>query len=266
MTPRERTVVVTGAASGIGAATAELARRQGSRVVALDRNVPPDADESWVRVDLADTDSIAAAIACLPEDIDALCNVAGIPGTAPDESVLAVNLLGLRELTEGVVAQRPTVTSIVHVASTAGVGWPTLLTPIDELLQTKSMDDGLAWWEKSGIQEPVYNFSKACLIVYGMRSAWHWHGDGPRVNVVSPGPIETPILPAFRASMGAELLDGVAALTGRNGQSDEVAPVICFLASAASTWVNGANVTVDGGFSGAVASGAVDLSGMAQEE
>jgi NAD(P)-dependent dehydrogenase (short-subunit alcohol dehydrogenase family) len=262
MIEKERTIVVTGAASGIGAASAELARAQGARVIALDRNVPPDADESWVRVDLVDADSIAAAIARLPEHIDALCNVAGIPGTAPDDTVLAVNLLGLRELTEAVIAQRPTVTSIVHVASTAGVGWPALLTPIDDLLQTKSIDDGLAWWKESGVREPAYNFSKACLIVYGMRSAWHWHGDGRRVNLVSPGPIETPILPDFRASMGAELLDGVATLTGRNGQSDEVAPVICFLASAASTWVNGANVTVDGGFSGAVASGAVDLAGM----
>jgi NAD(P)-dependent dehydrogenase (short-subunit alcohol dehydrogenase family) len=260
---KQHTVVVTGAASGIGAATAELARTQGSRVISLDRNVPPDADDSWVQVDLADTESIAAAVACLPEHIDALCNVAGIPGTAPDESVMAVNLLGLRELTERTIVQRPSLTSVVHVASTAGVGWPTFLTSIDELLQTKSIDDGLAWWKSSGIQEPVYNFSKACLIVYGMRSAWHWHSDGRRVNVVSPGPIETPILPDFRASMGAELLDGVAALTGRNGQSDEVAPVICFLASPASTWVNGANVTVDGGFSGAVASGALDISGMA---
>jgi NAD(P)-dependent dehydrogenase (short-subunit alcohol dehydrogenase family) len=261
-----RTIVVTGAASGIGEATAKLARTGGARVVALDCNVPPDADESWVEVDLADAASIAGAVARLPDHIDALCNVAGIPGTLPAHIVLAVNLLGLRELTERVIAQRPTVTSIVHVASTAGVGWPGLLGSIDELLQTASIDDGLAWWTDSGLDEPAYNFSKAALIVYGMRSAWYQHGEGRRVNLVSPGPTETPILPAFRASMGEELLDGVFALTGRNGQPDEVAEVICFLAGATSTWVNGANVIVDGGFAAAVASGSVDIASMTTEE
>ena len=257
------TMVVTGAASGIGAATATLGRSLGARVIGLDRAASAD---DLVTVDLADRTSIDAVLDTLPDKIDALCNVAGVPGTCPPEMVLAVNLLGLRHLTEALVDRLPVGGSVVNVASTAGSEWMSVMEPIAELLATADMADGLAWFERSAPLMPAYNFSKAALLVYSMRMAWAWRGRGVRVNSVSPGPVETPILPDFRVSMGESLLDSVSALVGRNGRPEEIARVVCFLADPDASWVSGCNVVVDGGFFGAVASGALDLASMMKEK
>jgi NAD(P)-dependent dehydrogenase (short-subunit alcohol dehydrogenase family) len=263
MTLRDKTVAVTGAASGIGAAAAALAEADGANVYRLDRTTPVDVSGNWIRIDLADEDSIARAISALPERVDAVLNIAGVPGTEEDTTVLAVNLFGLRHFTESLIAARASAKAIVHVASTAGSEWPTLMGPIEEALATTSIADGLNWWNSAAIDQPAYNFSKAALTVYGMRTAWHWREQGRRVNIVSPGPTATPILPDFRRSMGAQLLDGVAALTGRVGQPREAAAVACFLADdTQASWVNGANIAVDGGFVAALAAGAIDMSSL----
>jgi len=78
-----------------------------------------------------------------------------------------------------------------------------------------------------------------------------------RINAVLPGPVETPILADFEASMGKETLDGVKAFLGRHAIPAEIAPVVVFLASRESRWINGATIIADGGISGAVLSGLV---------
>jgi NAD(P)-dependent dehydrogenase (short-subunit alcohol dehydrogenase family) len=195
-----KTVVVTGAASGIGAAVAALARDGGADVLGLDR----DSSNGSTYVDLADDASIEVAAEGLPDRIDVLCNVAGVPGTSPAPMVLAVNLLGLRHLTQ-ILRPRLQGSVVVNVASTAGSQWQSVLSSIDALLSTTSIADGLAWYEREAPQMPVYNFSKAALIVWTMRTAWAWRQDGPRMNSVSPGAVETPILGDFHASMGPVL-------------------------------------------------------------
>jgi NAD(P)-dependent dehydrogenase (short-subunit alcohol dehydrogenase family) len=68
------------------------------------------------------------------------------------------------------------------------------------------------------------------------------------VNTVSPGPTETPLLPAFEESMGKETLDVVKATVGRHATVDDIVPVIAFLGSPQARWVNGQDIHVDGGF------------------
>jgi len=251
-----KTVVVTGAASGIGAAVAELARSQGGSVIGLDRDTSTGCGE----LDLSDETSIDAVLASLPSTIDVLCNVAGVPGTKPDQLVLAVNLSGLRHLTLGLRA-RLVGGSVVNVASTAGSQWPSVLDEINEVLATTSMGDGAAWLEESSLEMDTYNFSKAALIVWSMRTAWEWRDVGPRINCVSPGAVDTPILGDFHASMGP-ILGAVSALVGRDGRPEDIAPAVCFLASSASTWINGVNLIADGGFAGGMASGAVEVAAL----
>jgi len=89
-----KTVIVTGAASGIGKETASEVRRRGATVIGVDRNPAPDVDD-FLNVDLADPDSIDRLIAELPAGVDGLCNIAGVAPSEPAEMVLKVNVLGM---------------------------------------------------------------------------------------------------------------------------------------------------------------------------
>ena len=255
---RGRTVVVTGAASGIGAAVMARAKEEGARVIGLDRR----ASGEILPVDLADEASIEAAVAALPERIDALCNVAGVPGTLPAATVLAVNFLGLRHLTE-LLRARLVGGAVVNVASTAGGQWQSVIAEIDELLATSSIASGLERYAAAAPPMPAYNYSKAALIVWTMRTAWEWRQEGPRINCVSPGAVETPILEDFHVTMGP-VLGAISKLVGRDGQPEDIAPGICFLASSAAGWINGVELIADGGFSAAMAGGAMDLAALRQ--
>lgn len=249
--------VVTGAASGIGDAVTRQLVAGGALVTSLDRN-PPGADVvEHLEVDLAEPDSIDAAVAGLGGGWDVLANVAGIPGTHPGELVFRVNFLGLRHLTEALVPAMNTGASIVHVSSVAGFGWPARLPALIELMETSSFDEGLAWFEKNTPEGNAYNFSKEAVTVYTLRGGVNLLARGLRMNAVLPGAVQTPILPDFEASMGAEVLAGVKALLGRHGEPEDIAPAVLFLASRASGWCNGSTVTADGGLIGAVAGGLV---------
>ena len=87
MTLHNKTIVVTGCCSGIGADFAKLARQQGARVIGVDRNAPTLTLDGFVQVDLGDPAAINDAVAQLPAKVDALANIAGVPGTSPAELV-----------------------------------------------------------------------------------------------------------------------------------------------------------------------------------
>lgn len=99
MNLQNKTIVVTGCCSGIGADFAKLARQQGARVIGVDRHAPTLTLDGFVQADLGDPVAIDAAVAQLPAQVHALANIAGVPGTAPAELVGRVNYLGLRQLT-----------------------------------------------------------------------------------------------------------------------------------------------------------------------
>ncbi len=249
MALHNKTIVVTGCCSGIGADFAKLARQQGARVIGVDRNAPTLSLDGFIQVDLGDQAAIDAAVAQLPAQVDALANIAGVPGTAPAELVGRVNYLGLRHFTQRVLDRMPEVGSIVHIASILGAQWPERLEQHRTLGATTSFEAGAQWLASHPVpQETCYQYFKEALIVWSAtQSQKIFMERGVRMNCVAPGPVFTPILGDFVQMLGQERVEKDAHRMKRPAFSDEVAPVIAFLCSDAARWVSGINLPVDGG-------------------
>jgi len=253
--------VVTGAASGIGRATAELLIERGARVVALDRRDPGLDRTTYVPVDLADPASIDSAVAAIDGPLHGLANVAGVPGSLDGETVMRVNLLGLRHLTEALLPRLEAGGSIVNVASCAGTGWRANLDILLELMAARGFDTGLAWVRAHPMPGPdAYNFSKEAVIVYGQIASMLARPFDVRVNTVNPGAVETPILTEFYATMDNAVLDRLKDQAGgRDGRPSEIAAAICFLLSDEASWINGTELNVDGGAEVAINLGLLEV-------
>ena len=113
-TPR---FVVTGAASGIGAATLAAIEAAGHRCLAIDRNLPPGKE--FLACDLADESSIAACVEAIDGPVDGVAHVAGIAGTADATQVFKVNYLGARRFIEMLSPKITEGGSVVVVSSLA---------------------------------------------------------------------------------------------------------------------------------------------------
>jgi len=249
-----KTIAVTGVASGIGAATARLLKDRGATVIGFDRHEPTTPVDAHISIDLANEQSIATAVQQASEvtngRIDALCNVAGVPPTAPPALVLQVNFLGLRAFTEAMIPHLCDGGAIVNVASLAGMGWPERIDLCKDLFAVGRLGKADAFCAAFNINsENCYEFSKEAIIVWTMQCWNRWHDRGIRINAVSPSAVDTPILDDFMQTVA---IRARATAPGLNiqptlVQPDEVAAVIAFLCSDDSRCLTGANIPVDGG-------------------
>ncbi|WP_423763062.1 coniferyl-alcohol dehydrogenase [Burkholderia sp. NLJ2] len=244
-----KTIVVTGASSGIGAETARLLRFHGARVIGVDRNAPGITLDGYVQADLSTVEGIDHAVAQLPPQVDALCNIAGVPGTAPLDLVARVNYLGLRHLTESLLPRMGEGSAIVNVASVLGAEWPQRIHLHKALAEVGGFDAGAAWLNAHPVpQATCYQYFKEALIVWTLTQAQKlFLQHGVRMNCVAPGPVFTPILGDFVTMLGTERVEKDAHRMKRPAYPDEVAPVIALLCADETRWVNGVNVPVDGG-------------------
>jgi NAD(P)-dependent dehydrogenase (short-subunit alcohol dehydrogenase family) len=240
---RDRRVLVTGAASGIGLAVARLFAQEGARVAMLDRDEPrlmkagvdgavpvvcDVADERRVRASVAEAGSALGGL-------DGVVNCAGIDLMRPFEAmtteewtrVLTVDLTGPMLVCHAAVPlmKRAGRGTIVNVASGAG------LRPLE--------------------QRTAYCTAKAGLVMFGKTIAMDLAAYNIRVNAICPGIIDTPM---FRGSWEgapdpqaelAKILDRY--LIKRTGQPDEIAHAALYLTSAVSSLVTGTALGVAGG-------------------
>jgi NAD(P)-dependent dehydrogenase (short-subunit alcohol dehydrogenase family) len=237
------TAVVTGGASGIGAATAALLTDRGARVAILDRDVQAvdEARFSAVSCDVTSAAAVDAAIAAVIDTlggIDILVNNAGI-GAVGDVSVNSdeewhqvfdVNVVGIVRMTRAALPhlRRSANAAIVNTCSVvASVGVP---------------------------QRAVYAASKGAVAALTLAMAADHVGDGIRVNAVTPGTADTPwvgrlLEQSGDAAAAAEALRARQPM-GRLVTPGEVANAIAYLASPLSASTTGTILAVDGGMSG----------------
>lgn len=239
-------IVVTGAASGIGAETAALIQGLGAKVISVDINKPAIPVGDFVQADLSDKVSIDKLVAALPNGVDGIANIAGLPPTKPEELVLKVNLVGLKYFTTSMISRMANGGSIVNLASLAGLGWADAKEAI-KASEKLEFEDASAFCRAYDIKGPrSYFFSKEALIVWTMQNRWTWRERGIRMNSVSPGPVDTPILGDFVKTLGARAEEDMRVMD-RPATPKDIAPVVAFLLSDGSAWIRGTNIPADGG-------------------
>ncbi len=246
-----KTIVVTGVASGIGAETASELTRQGATVIGVDRHAPGNEFSGrFHQVDISEAAGVDAVLDALPDGIDGLCNIAGVPPTQSADMVLRVNVIGLRRVTEGLIPKLSDGAAITNLASLAGIGWTQSVDQVKEVLSLDFGDDIVGFCKKHRLGEDgrSYFLSKEALQVYTMKNRWTWRERGIRMNCVSPGPVETPILKDFVDTLGERAAEDME-IMDRPGTPADVAPVVAFLQSEAAVWFRGANLALDGGMS-----------------
>lgn len=244
-----RRAIVTGAASGIGRATAELLASEGARVLLADVDATRGeaaassirdrgGDGRFVRCDVtseADCQVVVAEAVRAFGGLDILCNNAGIirratvVETTPEEwaRVLAVNLTSVFLMCR----------AAIPVMATGGGG--------------AIVNTGSGWGLKGGDQAAAYSASKGGVVNLTRAMAIDHGPQHIRVNCVCPGDTDTAMLRDEARQLGhaeAGFLEAAAQRPlARVGQPEDVARAILFLVSDASAWVTGTTLVVDGG-------------------
>ena len=256
-------VIVTGCFSGMGEATAKLLLSLGAEVHGLDYKDSALPLASFHNVDLRDPASIDAAVAGIGGKVDALFNCAGLPQSFPAMDVMKVNFIGLRHLTEQVLPLMGPGGAIVSIASTGGMGWSRRIPTNMEFVTTKGFDSAIAWCDANmDTVKEGYSFSKENVIVWTQYMGAHLIKQGIRINCTLPSPTQTPMMAAFEATSGKDVVAAAAEPMGRYSTPEEQAAGLVLINSDLASIVNGVVFPVDGGFMGGVATGQVDLSVM----
>jgi len=247
-----RRVLVTGAASGMGEATARLLATRGAEVWALDVRAPSVEVARSLQTDLRDEAAIDATVASIDEPVDAVFSCAGLAPTAPALDVMTVNFVGARHLIEGLVPRLRTPGAIACIASVAGFRWPQHADALAELMTVPAFEDARRWCtDHPEVVADGYSFSKMATVFYVMWRAVQLAPLGIRMNAVSPGPVETPMMPEFEAALGKGWMDAFPKPLGRASRPEEQAEALAFANSTAASYLTGVNLVVDGGITAA---------------
>jgi NAD(P)-dependent dehydrogenase (short-subunit alcohol dehydrogenase family) len=256
---QDRIALITGAASGIGAACAQRFAEEGARIAGVDVQKP--VGDGWERVraaapgstfredvDVRDEAQVEAAVAAAIESfgrIDVLVNAAGVGGGGPAHELAAdewdrvvdINLKGSFLVAKHVLARmlEQGSGSVIHLASVEGL---------------EGMSGSLP-----------YNASKGGVVLMTKNMAIDYGAHGIRVNCLCPGLIDTPLTAPLQQEALAPIRDTMRSwhVLDRLGRPEEVAACALFLASDDASFVTGHALVVDGGWT---AGRRVDTSGV----
>jgi 2-dehydro-3-deoxy-L-rhamnonate dehydrogenase (NAD+) len=228
-----RVALVTGASSGIGAATAERLLREGAKVASLDLRTEAPEGVVALTADVRRSEEVDAAVAEIARalgPVDVLICSAGVPGVSlrtvdvTDEEwrrVLAINADGVFFCNRAVI---PAMVSrgygrIVNVASIAG--------------------------KEGNPMAAAYSASKAAVIGLTKAIGKDLARTGVLVNCIAPAVIETPILTGLSSEHVDYMVERIP--MGRMGSAEEVAALVCWLASEECSFSTGATYDISGG-------------------
>ena len=235
-----KTALITGAARGIGLATAHLMTQQGYQIALVDRDedelhkAARDVDGAKAFIcDVSDPEAVEAMIAAVLDwssQIDVVVNNAGVADFGPIEEtdfarwrrVMATNLDGVFLVSQAAIpALRQTKGALVNIASISGLRASTLRV--------------------------AYGTSKAAVIQLTLQQAAELGEYGIRANCVCPGPVRTKLAMAVHTQ---DIIDAYhdALPLNRYGSESEIAEAIAFLASEKASYITGQILAADGGF------------------
>lgn len=237
-----KTVLVTGAASGIGKATALLCNQMGANVILVDLNEEglkktqeelTAKDNIAIPIDLTNEDAVTKSVSTLPK-LDGVVSNAGIVKSLLTkfnekedmEKIFKINTFSHINLVQELIKQKRINkgASIVFTSSMSGVFC------------------GIAGGS-------LYGATKAALVGYAKALAIELAPRGIRVNTVHPGMIETPLTQGTALSKDILEEDAKNYPLGRYGKPEEIAAAMVYLLSDATVWMTGSKLLIDGGYS-----------------
>ena len=247
----QRTIAVTGSASGMGRATTERLRSQGERVIGI------DLADAEVTADLGSDEGRRRCVAEVTDLADGILDavvtwagLGGLPGR-PGSLLASVNYFGTVAVLEGLRpalarAPQPAAVAVASNSMTVQPGVP--LDVVERCLEGD--EEGAREAADRATSVMTYPATKLALTRWVRRHAPSaaWAGSGITLNAIAPGPVETPLLQATRADATlGPLLEAFAVPIGRNGTPDELAGVVEFLIGPDARFLCGSVVVVDGG-------------------
>jgi NAD(P)-dependent dehydrogenase (short-subunit alcohol dehydrogenase family) len=238
--------LVVGGATGMGAAAAELLQSAGADVVVMDYAEVKLPGATAIHVNLAELDSIDAAVDQIGGPVDALFSCAGVADGTP--GIEKINFIGHRHIIDRLLAEDllPRGSAIGFISSAAGLGWEANLPRIKEYLATPDFDSAVAWIAANGGAD--YLSTKQAMCAYVALEALPMMKRGIRINAICPGPTDTPLAQAnkemwlgFGSDYRSEV--GVEAAT----PLEQAYPLV-FLCSEAAASISGITMITDSGY------------------